>query len=66
MWLVRAQGYECAFDICDKAVGPDGPRDHLDHDHETGQVRSVLCPRHNRTAVSGEELRSALRYLEGR
>lgn len=33
------QSYKCA--ICKKKLGLSG---HLDHDHETGRLRGMLCP----------------------
>jgi len=45
--LVEAQGNRCK--ICGR--GPTGSRNfkrlHVDHNHETGEVRGLLCPRCN-------------------
>jgi hypothetical protein len=39
--LVEAQGNRCA--ICDAPGGEGRARLHVDHDHETGRVRALLC-----------------------
>jgi len=63
--LYREQGGVCA--IC-KGVPKPGERFHVDHDHETGALRSLLCGKCN-TALgmfldSPELLREAAAYLE--
>jgi len=39
--LERAQGGTCA--ICEDAISLQDRRSHIDHDHETGKVRGILC-----------------------
>jgi hypothetical protein len=39
--LERAQGGTCA--ICADAISLSDRRSHIDHDHETGKVRGILC-----------------------
>lgn len=39
--LERAQGGTCA--ICAVAISLSDRRSHIDHDHETGKVRGILC-----------------------
>ena len=62
--LLERQGGACA--IC----GDDAPRRtfHLDHDHETGRVRGILCNSCNRGIGLLKDdvavLRSAVAYLE--
>ena len=53
--IAEAQDYRCAIHGCGKAIGPHEPHDCLDHDHETGQVRGVLCAKHNRLVTTEEE-----------
>ena len=53
--IVEAQDYQCGIYGCGKAIGPDDPHDCLDHDHQTGQVRGVLCNRHNNIVTTEEE-----------
>jgi hypothetical protein len=62
--MLAAQGGTCA--ICHGAC-PTGWRLAVDHDHETGQVRGLLCLRCNSALglfhEQPERLRSALAYL---
>jgi hypothetical protein len=60
---------------CCKVCGSTEPNDpygqwHIDHDHNTGEVRAVLCGKCNRTLGSARDDSSRLRaladYLEGR
>ncbi len=39
--LEKAQGGTCA--ICADAISLQDRRSHIDHDHETGKVRGILC-----------------------
>ena len=65
--LVTRQGNACA--ICACAIALSGPHaGHLDHDHDTGQVRAFLC-RHCNLMVGHamdrpSRLRAAAAYLE--
>lgn len=66
--LLERQGGVCA--ICGQLPPPDevGQRGfHLDHDHQTGQIRGLLCFMCNRGlgdfGDDSNRLRSALRYL---
>lgn len=64
--LLLAQGNACA--ICRKTPPEDLKRRwHVDHDHETGQVRAVLCGKCNvligMADESPEVLQSAIAYL---
>lgn len=43
--LLEKQGGHCA--VCDRACEEDGKHLSVDHDHETGKVRGLLCARHN-------------------
>jgi hypothetical protein len=67
--LLRKQGGRCG--ICRAAENryPDDRFD-VDHDHETGKVRGLLCNRCNRGIAwlgdSVEGVRTALAYLESR
>lgn len=59
--LMETQGGACA--ICLRAFGPDRYRDraHVDHCHDTGRVRGLLCPSCN-TALG--HLRDSVPNLE--
>jgi Recombination endonuclease VII len=60
-WLSLRQGNVCA--ICGKAGGL-----HVDHDHESGRVRGLLCFNCNRALGYLQDdldvLRGALNYLK--
>jgi hypothetical protein len=62
--LVKKQQNKCA--IC----GALDPKFHVDHDHETGKVRGLLCDSCNRLLGHAhdrvETLTAAVRYLEVR
>lgn len=60
--LLTAQGGTCA--ICLRATGK-ARRLAVDHDHETGEVRGLLCKPCNRTILGhgGEVLQRAVAYL---
>lgn len=61
--LFDGQGGVCA--ICGGS-NPDGRRLAVDHDHETGEIRGLLCYRCNRYIVGIIECelgQNALRYL---
>lgn len=63
-WLAMVDAADGKCEICGEA------EDTLcvDHDHDTGQVRGVLCRKCNRSigqlGDTAEHLRAALRYLE--
>ncbi len=63
--LLAAQGGRCA--ICRREPRPDISL-HLDHDHESGKLRGILCFRCNNALGDFDDdsglLRAALRYLE--
>jgi hypothetical protein len=63
--LLAQQGGGCA--ICGREPRPDISL-HLDHDHETGQLRGILCFRCNNALGDLDDdvslLREAVRYLE--
>lgn len=66
--LLKLQGGKCA--ICGSEIGDSvGNRLYVDHDHETGKVRGLLCSRCNfglgNFKDSVELLSKAIRYLEG-
>lgn len=65
--LVGKQGGGCA--ICGATTDPDGRRLAVDHDHQTGAVRGVLCGRCNKGLGQfqddPERLARAINYLEG-
>lgn len=68
--MVQAQDNKCA--ICGNAPDPNGVRAssrlHVDHDHDTGAVRGLLCTRCNRGVGyfrdSAGLMREAARYIE--
>jgi Recombination endonuclease VII len=64
-FLLREQGERCAICLSDD-WGARGPK--VDHDHETGAVRGLLCNHCNlllgHAGDDVEKLRSAIKYLE--
>ena len=64
--MLEAQGNRCV--ICGKTPEEEGERLSVDHDHETGRVRGLLCDDCNRAigmlGESTQRLRSAANYLE--
>lgn len=64
--MVTAQGGGCA--ICGTAVNPDGYSLAVDHCHDTGRVRGILCgPCNKAIGLLRDDpalLREAVRYLE--
>lgn len=64
--MLEAQGGGCA--ICGKTPEENRRRLAVDHDHETGEVRGLLCIRCNHGLGnfldSSELLRSAIQYLQ--
>lgn len=64
--MLRAQGFGCA--ICGIQKCPSGRRFSVDHCHETGRVRGILCLKCNQGIGqlddSPERLRRAAEYLE--
>jgi hypothetical protein len=66
--MLAAQGGGCA--ICGRAAhnGNDTRKLHVDHDHETGRVRGILCANCNRIlGLAGDDtgiLRKAADYLD--
>ncbi len=43
--LLKKQGGHCA--VCDRTIEEDGRHLSVDHDHETGRLRGILCAKHN-------------------
>lgn len=62
--MLEQQGWVCA--ICGSPPPPSKRRLHIDHDHETGKVRGLLCTRCN-TALGWFEKHNgrAAEYLAG-
>lgn len=66
--LIFDQDWSCV--ICQSEFKPEGPRMNVDHNHDTGEVRGVLC--HNCNTALGllkdspDLLDAALTYLEER
>jgi len=58
--MIEAQGGTCA--VCP------GPPQHVDHDHETGEVRGILCSNCNQALGNVRDdptpLRGLARYLD--
>jgi hypothetical protein len=63
--ILTAQGGGCA--ICGEPARERSPL-HVDHDHRTGQIRGLLCFKHNNALGDFDDdpylLRAALRYVE--
>lgn len=66
--LFESQGSCCA--VCREALQIIGSRTHIDHDHDTGEVRGFLCGPCNRAIGmmqdSPSRLRAAAAYLDAR
>ena len=64
--MLEAQDSSCA--ICGRTIAEEGRRLAVDHDHETGEVRGLLCGNCNqglgRFMHDQELLHSAIAYLE--
>lgn len=64
--LLSSQGHKCL--ICDGVLKGGTAGAHVDHDHQTGQVRGILCAICNRGLGyfkdSSVRLRAAAKYLE--
>lgn len=64
--MLAQQGGKCA--CCGATKNPNGKRLFVDHDHETGAIRGIICNRCNRGIGSLgdtiEGVRRALNYLE--
>ncbi len=67
--LLASQGGACAICRCDLAF-PCSKDTHLDHDHETGEVRGFLCRDCNHLIAKAKDsparLRAAAAYLDRR
>jgi hypothetical protein len=64
--MLAAQGGGCAIRGC--TVRAVTRRYNVDHDHETGEIRGLLCHVHNRRLWKGataDELLALAQYLEG-
>lgn len=66
--MLTAQGGRCA--VCTTTTPGGRGSFHVDHDHDTGAIRALLCHDCNtglgKFADSPERLRKAAAYLEGR
>lgn len=66
--LMREQNWSCA--VCSTEFRPEGPRMNVDHNHDTGEVRGLLCGNCNRGLGlfkdSPDALRAAIDYLTTR
>lgn len=69
--MLIEQSGRCA--VCSIPLTAGGGKEHLDseicidHDHETNEVRGLLCRRHNRLLAKGEtpeNLQAAAKYLQ--
>jgi hypothetical protein len=59
--MLEAQNGKCA--ICDRKVS--GKSAHVDHDHETGQVRGILCHKCNvAIGLFGDEIRNLTKAID--
>jgi hypothetical protein len=64
--MMERQDFACGICGTDIASGPTRSV-HIDHDHATGQVRGLLCPRCNTglgKMLDGRLLEAARRYLD--
>lgn len=63
--MLEEQNYQCP--ICERAFGETGEQAAIDHDHETGAVRGLLCKQCNLGIGNLQDdvtrVRNALQYL---
>lgn len=59
--MLAAQGGHCA--VCPRTEpGGRGRYFHVDHDHQTGKVRGLLCHEHNTALRALEQMRALMAY----
>ncbi|MEV4454346.1 endonuclease VII domain-containing protein [Microbispora sp. NPDC049633] len=67
-YLARIEEQQGKCAICPRGIGADDPRTHVDHDHESGNVRGILCHYCNLALGymedDAERMRRAAEYIE--
>lgn len=62
--MFQIQGGKCAFPGCDTHQSDVKESLNVDHNHETGKARALLCNRCNKGIVSAHSIQSALNLLD--
>jgi hypothetical protein len=65
--LVEVQGNRCKICGCQPNGSRNFKRLHVDHNHETGEIRGLLCPKCNSTVgfvETHENIPEVLTYLD--
>ena len=62
--MFQIQGGKCAFPGCGRHQSEVKEALNVDHNHETGKARALLCNRCNKGVVSAHSIKSAMNLLD--